>query len=80
MKVSEIREFHTPGSGIFFRAERLLLSEKTPYQKMEIYETSSHGRVLFLDGLVQTTEKDEFFYHEMPVQPAMMAHRGLGKS
>ena len=74
MKVSEIREFHTPGSGIFFRAERLLLSEKTPYQKMEIYETSSHGRVLFLDGLVQTTEKDEFFYHEMLVQPAMMAH------
>ncbi|MBP1766891.1 MAG: spermidine synthase [Candidatus Aminicenantes bacterium] len=74
MKASEIREFHTPGSGIFFRAERLLLSEKTPYQKMEIYETSSHGRVLFLDGLVQTTEKDEFFYHEMLVQPAMMAH------
>jgi spermidine synthase len=27
-----------------------------------------------LDGLVQTTEKDEFFYHEMLVHPAMMAH------
>ena len=74
MKASEIREFHTPGSGIFFRARRRLLSEKTPYQKMEIYETASHGRVLFLDGLVQTTEKDEFFYHEMLVQPALMAH------
>ena len=74
MKASEIREFHTPGSGIFFRAKRRLLSERTPYQKMEIYETASHGRVLFLDGLVQTTEKDEFFYHEMLVHPAMMAH------
>lgn len=74
MKANEIREFHTPGSGFFFRTRRLVLSEKTPYQKMEIYETASHGRVLLLDGLVQTTEKDEFFYHEMLVQPAMTAH------
>jgi spermidine synthase len=27
-----------------------------------------------LDGLVQTTTKDEFFYHEMLVHPAMMSH------
>lgn len=74
MKKTEIREFHTPSSGIFFLAKRRLLSEKTPFQKMEIYETDSHGRVLLLDGLVQTTEKDEFFYHEMLVHPAMMAH------
>ena len=32
------------------------------------------GKVLFLDGLVQTTEKDEFFYHEMLVHPPMMTH------
>jgi spermidine synthase len=70
----EFREFHTPASGIFFRARRRLLSERTPFQKMEIYETPSHGRVLLLDGLVQTTERDEFFYHEMLVHPAMMAH------
>jgi len=74
MKVTEFREFHTPVSGIFFQAKRLLLSERTPFQKMEIYDTESHGRVLLLDGLVQTTEKDEFFYHEMLVHPAMMAH------
>ena len=74
MKSTEFREFHTPSSGIFFRAERRLLSEKTPFQKMEIYETESHGRVLLLDGLVQTTEKDEFFYHEMLVHPALLSH------
>ena len=74
MKSIEFREFHTPSSGIFFRAERRLLSEKTPFQKMEIYETESHGRVLLLDGLVQTTENDEFFYHEMLVHPAIMSH------
>src|SRR4030043_193549 len=74
MKETEIREFHTSGSGIFFRAKRRLLSEKTPFQKMEIYETDSYGRVLLLDGLIQTTEKDEFFYHEMLVHPALMSH------
>jgi len=74
MKTIEIREFHTPSSGIFFRARRRLLSERTPYQKMELYETDSYGRLLILDGLVQTTEKDEFFYHEMLVHPAMMSH------
>ena len=74
MKTTEIREFHTPTSGIFFRAKRRVLSEKTAFQKMEVYETASHGRVLLLDGLVQTTEKDEFFYHEMLVHPAMMSH------
>jgi spermidine synthase len=76
MKMVTIREFHTPSSGIFFRATRRLLSEKTRYQKMEVYETESFGRVLLLDGLVQTTERDEFFYHEMLVHPPMMAHGG----
>ncbi len=74
MKTIEIREFHTPSSGIFFRARRRLLSERTPFQRMEVYETDSFGRVLLLDGLVQTTEKDEHFYHEMLVHPAMTAH------
>lgn len=74
MKSTEFREFHTPTSGIFFRAKRRLLSEKTLFQKMEIYGTESYGRVLMLDGLVQTTEKDEFFYHEMLVHPALMSH------
>lgn len=74
MKSIEFREFHSPSSGIFFRAERRLLSEKSAFQKIEVYETAAYGRVLLLDGLVQTTEKDEFFYHEMLVHPAMISH------
>jgi len=70
----EIREFHSASSGIFFVARRRVLSAKTLFQKIEVYETDSFGRVLLLDGLVQTTERDEYFYHEMLVHPAMMAH------
>ena len=43
-------------------------------QKIEVVENPHFGHVLFLDGLVQTTEKDEFFYHEMLIHPAMVTH------
>lgn len=74
MRSIEIREYHTPANGIFFKAKRRLLAEKSPYQKIEIFDTDFFGRVLFLDGLVQTTTRDEFFYHEMLVHPAMLSH------
>ncbi len=75
-KPVEFKEFHTPSSGYFFRASRRLFSGTSSYQKIDIIDTDSFGRVLFLDGLVQTTEKDEFFYHEMLVHPAMVSHPG----
>ncbi len=74
MPKQDIREYHTPTSGIFFVSRRRLLAAKTRFQEMEIHETDSFGRVLLLDGLVQTTERDEFFYHEMLVHPALTAH------
>jgi spermidine synthase len=44
---------------------RLLHAEQTPYQKLEIYEHEVLGRVLVLDDILQTTQWDEFVYHEM---------------
>jgi spermidine synthase len=74
MKLQEKREYHTSSSGIFFEAQRTLFEKKSRYQKIEVIENPYFGRMLFLDGLVQTTEKDEFFYHEMLIQPAMVDH------
>ena len=71
----EAREFQTPTSGIFFKVGKILYSRRSAFQKIEIIRNREFGRVLFLDGLVQTTEKDEFFYHEMLVHPAMACHR-----
>lgn len=71
---SETREYHTNSCGIFFKRKRLLYSENSPYQKIEVFENEHFGRVLLLDGLVQTTEKDEFFYHEMLVHPVFVTH------
>lgn len=71
---TEAREYQTPTSGIFFGVKKVLTDKKSKFQKIEIIENEEYGRVLLLDGLVQTTEKDEFFYHEMLVHPAMASH------
>ena len=73
---SEWKEFHSPSSGFFFKARRLFYQKKSSFQNIEIIENDYFGKVLLLDGLVQTTERDEFFYHEMLVHPALVMHPG----
>lgn len=51
----------------------LLRSVRSEFQKIEVYENPHFGRMLVLDGLVQTSENDEFCYHEMLVHPALAA-------
>ena len=48
--------------------------ETTPFQQLELVETKLYGRMLLLDGFVQTTEREEFVYHEMMVHVPMLAH------
>lgn len=50
-----------------------LFGSRSAYQKIDVYEHAHFGRVLTLDDLVQTTERDEFCYHEMLVHPALCA-------
>lgn len=73
-ELKEIKEYHSRSSGIFFESDRCLYCEHSTYQKIEVIKNSHFGHILFLDGLVQTTEKDEFFYHEMLTHPALVTH------
>ena len=50
-----------------------LINKKSNFQKIEIFDTFTYGRVLALDGVIQVTEKDEYAYSEMLVHPAMLA-------
>jgi len=51
---------------------KLVYAEKTPFQEMAIYEHDFLGRVLVLDGVVQTTQRDEHIYHEMLVHVPLL--------
>lgn len=53
---------------------KLLFEKKTPYQNLEIFENKTFGKVLMLDGAIQTTTKDEFIYHEMMTHPVLTLH------
>ena len=74
MNQKEKREYHSRSNGIFFEIKRTLFRKKSRFQDIEVIENPYFGHILFLDGLVQTTEKDEFFYHEMLIHPAMATH------
>ena len=50
-------------------------TEQSPFQKIDVYQHPHFGRVLTLDGLIQTTQQDEFCYHEMLVHPALASLR-----
>ena len=71
---TEAREYQTPASGIFFTVAKVLYTGKSRFQRIEVIRNRDYGRVLLLDGLVQTTERDEFYYHEMLVHPALASH------
>lgn len=56
------------------RMDRVLYRETTEHQDLIIFENEKFGRVLTLDGVVQTTEGDEFIYHEMLTHVPLTAH------
>jgi spermidine synthase len=53
---------------------RIIYDGQTPYQKVQVLETGPFGRCLVLDGKTQSSESDEFAYHEGLVHPVMVAH------
>jgi len=56
------------------RVRRWLVRRRTPYQELVLAETEGLGRVLALDGKIMLSERDEPFYHEMLVHPALLSH------
>ena len=54
--------------------EEVLYSGQTKFQSIEIIRSGSFGKCLVLDGKIQSSEVDEFIYHEALVQPSMMTH------
>lgn len=62
------------GSSIGFRTEALLHSEKTPFQTIEIHQTTDWGKLMVIDGCVMLTTRDNFLYHEMMTHPALFTH------
>ncbi len=57
-----------------FRVGRVLHQRQTGLQDLAVFENETYGRVLTLDGVIQVTERDEAFYHEMMAHVPLLAH------
>lgn len=67
-------EKQTEHFGITAKVKRTLHTEQTPFQKLDMLETEEFGNMLTLDGMVMTTERDEFVYHEMVAHVPLFTH------
>jgi len=62
------------GLAVSYLCESVIYSGRSRFQQIDIVDTRMHGRMLFLDGVGQSSERDEFIYHEMLVHPALLSH------
>jgi spermidine synthase len=76
--MSDYQETLYQGYGQRFSMDKLLHEVRTEHQHLVIFENARMGRVMALDGVIQTTEADEFIYHEMLTHVPILAH-GLAK-
>ena len=67
-------EYQTPNVGITCKVSKSYLKEKTPFQEIAVIDTEQFGKMLVLDGAVQTTDVDEFIYHEMITHVSLSTH------
>jgi len=67
-------DYLSPHEGHVHGISTVIFSKQTPFQQMEILDTLSYGRCLVLDGKMQSSEMDEFIYHEVLVHPALLTH------
>ncbi len=66
-------EFFAPDEAHMRGITKIYASEKTPFQQVEVIQSTHYGKCLILDGHMQSAQLDEFIYHENLVHPAMVA-------
>jgi spermidine synthase len=64
----------SPGRQILLGIEQWIYRETSPYQEVAIARVPEFGRGLFLDGVVQFLELDEYVYHEHLTLPPLLFH------
>lgn len=65
--------------GQSFAVDKVLFETNTEHQHLVIFKNSHYGRVMALDGVIQTTEADEFIYHESLTHIPLFAHGNAKK-
>ncbi|OUL56012.1 polyamine aminopropyltransferase [Pseudoalteromonas ulvae] len=62
------------GSAFSLRINKKLDEKQSPFQKVEMYDTTDFGNLMIIDGCTMVTTRENFFYHEMISHPALYSH------
>ena len=58
----------------------VLFDQKSDFCRIQVFDTPFYRRMLVMDGIVQTTEIDEFIYHEMMVIAPSLYHGNIKRA
>jgi spermidine synthase len=73
-------ETTTPFEGHMHAIAKTVVEAQTKFQHVEILQTAAYGKTLVLDGRIQSSQGDEFIYHEALVHPGMLTTEGPPRS
>jgi len=63
-----------PGQRMSLKVKKILFRERSDLQDILVFESTSYGKVLVLDGVIQLTERDECAYQEMIAHVPLLVH------
>lgn len=69
-----IKENQISDAAMTYKVKETFVRKQTEFQDLAIVDTYAFGRMLLLDGIVQTTISDEFVYHEMISHIPLFTH------
>lgn len=67
-------DYISPDLTTLHSIKEVIYSGRSKFQTIDIIRTGSFGICLVLDGKIQSSECDEFIYHETLVHPVMLTH------
>lgn len=65
-------EQYSDDVALIFKPKKILVQQKTKYQKIDIIETDTYWKVMFIDNLLMKTDLDWHIINEMIVHPVML--------
>ena len=62
------------GSAFSLETTEKVFSKQSPFQLVEVFDTTGFGKFMVIDGCTMVTTRENFVYHEMLSHPAMFTH------
>ncbi len=68
--------FQPSGSAFSLEITQKLAEVQSPFQHIEMYQTTQFGNMMVIDGVIMLSSRDNFLYHEMLSHPALVHPSG----